>query len=125
MVRAFKNKIKLVYHVNVQVLLFYLLSSFSADVIRVVFGNVLCGGNVNIVLSFSCNVRRCSSVFFIYITIIIINHLTTTIISVLSLTQMLDFLSLYVMLSILLSILVCVAASLFCACLVSVQLSAP
>ena len=35
------------------------------------------------------------------------------------------FLSLYVMLSILLSILVCAAASLFCACLVSVQVSAP
>ena len=43
---------------------------------------------------------------------------------VLSLTQMLVFLSLYVMLSILLSILVCAAASLFCACLVSVQVSA-
>ena len=37
---------------------------------------------------------------------------------------MLVFLSLYVMLSILLSILVCAAASLFCACLVSVQVSA-
>ena len=34
-------------------------------------------------------------------------------------------LSLHVMLSILLSILVCAAASLFCACLVSVQVSAP
>ena len=34
-------------------------------------------------------------------------------------------LSLYAMLSILLSILVCAAASLFCACLVSVQISAP
>ena len=44
---------------------------------------------------------------------------------VLSLTQMLVLLSLYVMLSILLSILVCAAASLFCACLVSVQVSAP
>ena len=44
---------------------------------------------------------------------------------VLSLTQMLVFLSLYVMLSILLSILVCAAARLFCACLVSVQVSAP
>ena len=44
---------------------------------------------------------------------------------VLSLTQMLVFLSLYVMLSLLLSILVCAAASLFCACLVSVQVSAP
>ena len=43
---------------------------------------------------------------------------------VLSLTQMLIFLSLYVMLSIILSILVCAAASLFCACLVSVQVSA-
>ena len=42
-----------------------------------------------------------------------------------SLTQMLVFLSLYVMLSILLSIVVCAAASLFCACLVSVQVSAP
>ena len=39
----------------------------------------------------------------------------------LSLTQMLAFLSLYVMLSILLSILVCAAAGLFCACLVSVS----
>ena len=38
---------------------------------------------------------------------------------------MLVFLSLYVMLSILLSILVCAAASLFCACLVSVHVSAP
>ena len=44
---------------------------------------------------------------------------------VLSLTQMLIFLSLYVMFSILLSILVCAAASLFCACLVSVHVSAP
>ena len=44
---------------------------------------------------------------------------------VLSQTQMLVLLSLYVMLSILLSILVCAAASLFCACLVSVQVSAP
>ena len=38
---------------------------------------------------------------------------------------MLVFLSLYVMLSILLSILVCEAERLFCACLVSVQVSAP
>ena len=44
---------------------------------------------------------------------------------VLSPTQMLVFLSLYVMLRILLSILVCAAASLFCACLVRVQVSAP
>ena len=44
---------------------------------------------------------------------------------VLSLTYMLVLLSLYMMLRILLSILVCVAASLFCACLVSVQVSAP
>ena len=44
---------------------------------------------------------------------------------VLSLTQMLVLLSLYVMLSILLSILVCAAARLFCACLVSVHVSAP
>ena len=43
----------------------------------------------------------------------------------LSLTQMLGFLSLYVMLSILRSSLVCAAASLFCAYLVSVQVSAP
>ena len=44
---------------------------------------------------------------------------------VFSLTQMLVFLSLYVMLSILLSILVWAAIHLFCACLVSVQVSAP
>ena len=44
---------------------------------------------------------------------------------VLSLTQMLVLLSLYVMLSKLLSILVCAAASSFYACLVSVQVSAP
>ena len=44
---------------------------------------------------------------------------------VLSLAQMLVLPSLYAMLSILLSILVCAAASLFCACLVSVQVSAP
>ena len=44
---------------------------------------------------------------------------------VLYLTQMLVLLSLYVMLSILLSILVCAAANLFCACLVSVHVSAP
>ena len=44
---------------------------------------------------------------------------------VLSLTQMLVFLSLYVMLSILLPILICAAASSFCACLVSVHVSAP
>ena len=44
---------------------------------------------------------------------------------VLSLTQMLVFLSLYMMLSLLLSILVCAAASLFCACVVSVQVSTP
>ena len=43
---------------------------------------------------------------------------------VLSLTQMLVLLSSYVMLSILLTILVCTAASLFCACLVSDQVSA-
>ena len=59
------------------------------------------------------------------------NHficLTVLIISmtfVLSLTQMLVFLSLYVVLSILLSILVSAAASLFCACLVSVQVAEP
>ena len=41
------------------------------------------------------------------------------------LIQMLVLLSLYVMLSILLSILVCAAASLICACLVSGQASAP
>ena len=44
---------------------------------------------------------------------------------VLFLAQMLVLLSLYVILSILLSILVCAAANLFCACLVSVQVSAP
>ena len=56
----------------------------------------------------------------IFLTILIISMTF-----VLSLTQMLVFLSLYVMLSILLSILVCAAASLFCGCLVSVQVSAP
>ena len=45
--------------------------------------------------------------------------------SVLSLTQMWVFLFVYVMLSILLSILVCANASLLCACFVSVQVSAP
>ena len=44
---------------------------------------------------------------------------------VLSLTQMLVFLSLYVMLSILLSSLVCAAESLSCACLVSFHVSVP
>ena len=43
---------------------------------------------------------------------------------VLSLTYMSVLLSLYVMLSIRLSILVCAAAGLFCACLVSIQVSA-
>ena len=57
---------------------------------------------------------------FIFLTVLIISMTC-----VLSLTHMLVFLSLYVMLSILLSILVCAAASLFCACLVSVQVSAP
>ena len=57
---------------------------------------------------------------FIFLTVWIISMTF-----VLSLTQMLVFLSLYVMLSIRLSILVCAAASLFCACLVSVQVSAP
>ena len=57
---------------------------------------------------------------FIFLTVYIISMTC-----VLSLTQMLVLLSLYVMLSILLSILVCAAASLFCACLVSVQVSAP
>ena len=57
---------------------------------------------------------------FIFLTVYIISMNC-----VLSLTQMLVLLSLYVMLSILLSILVCAAAGLFCACLVSVQVSAP
>ena len=57
---------------------------------------------------------------FIFLTVLIISMTF-----VLSLTQMLVFQSLYVMLSILLSILVCAAAILFCACLVSVQVSAP
>ena len=57
---------------------------------------------------------------FIFITVYIISMSF-----VLSLTQMLVLLSLYVMLSIRLSILVCAAASLFCASLVSVQVSAP
>ena len=58
--------------------------------------------------------------YFICLTVLIISMTF-----VLSLTQMLVFLSLYVMLSILLSILVCAAASLSCACLVSVLVSAP
>ena len=49
---------------------------------------------------------------FICLTVLIISMTF-----VLSLTQMLVSLSLYVMLSILLSILICAAASLFCACL--------
>ena len=57
---------------------------------------------------------------FIFLTVYIISMSF-----VLSLTQMLVLLSLYVMLSILLSILVCAAASLFCASLVSVRVSAP
>ena len=61
------------------------------------------------------------SVHYIYIYIYIYIYMTF----VLSMIQMLVFLSLYVMLSILLSILVCAAASLFCNCLVSVQVSAP
>ena len=55
-------------------------------------------------------------VHFIFLTLLIISMTF-----VFSLTQTLVFLSLYVMLSILLSMLVCAAASLFCACLVSVQ----
>ena len=57
---------------------------------------------------------------FIFLTVLIISMTF-----VLSLTQILVFLSLYVMLSILLSILVCAAARLLCACLVSVDVSAP
>ena len=57
---------------------------------------------------------------FMFLTVLIISR-----IFVLSLTQMLVFLSLYVMLSILLSILVCAAAKLCCASLVSVQISTP
>ena len=53
---------------------------------------------------------------FIFLTLLIISMTF-----VFSLTQMLVFLSLYVMLSILISILVCAVASLFCACLVSAQ----
>ena len=60
------------------------------------------------------------AVHLIFLTLLII-YMTFA----LSLTQMLGFLSLYVMLSILRSSLVCVAASLFCDCLVSVQVSAP
>ena len=56
---------------------------------------------------------------------IVLRVLIISITFVLFLNQMLVFLSLYVILSILLSILVCAAASLFCACLVSVQVSAP
>ena len=58
--------------------------------------------------------------FIFFLTVLIISMTF-----VLSLTQMLVFLSLYVMLSILLSIFVCEAASLLCACLVSVHVSAP
>ena len=57
---------------------------------------------------------------FIFLTLLIISMTF-----VFSLTQTLVFLYLYVMLSIFLSILVCAAACLFCACLVSVQVSAP
>ena len=57
---------------------------------------------------------------FIFLTVLIISKTF-----VLSLTQTLVFLYLYVMLSILLSILVCAATILFCVCLVSVQVSAP
>ena len=57
---------------------------------------------------------------FIFLTVLII-YMTF----VLPRTQMLVFLYLYVMLSILLSILVFAAASLLCACLVSVHVSAP
>ena len=57
---------------------------------------------------------------FIFLTVYIISMSF-----VLSLTQMLVLLSLYEMLSILPSILVCAAASLFCACLVRVHVSAP
>ena len=57
---------------------------------------------------------------FIFLTLLIMSMTC-----VFPLTQMLVFLSLYVMLSILLSILVCAAASLFCACLVSIQVPAP
>ena len=53
------------------------------------------------------------------------SHIIMSMTFVFSLTQMLVLLSLYMMLSILPSILVCAAASLFCACLVSVQVSAP
>ena len=60
---------------------------------------------------------------FIFLTVYIVYNLYMTF--VISLTQMLVLLSLYVMLSIFLSILVCAAASLFCACLVSFQVSAP
>ena len=56
---------------------------------------------------------------FIFLTLLIISMTF-----VLSLTQMLVILSLLLMLSILLSILVSAAARLFCACLVSVQVSA-
>ena len=53
--------------------------------------------------------------YFICLTVLIL-YMTF----VLSLTQVLVFLSVYVILSILLSVLVCAAASLLCACLVSV-----
>ena len=57
---------------------------------------------------------------FIFLTVFIISMTI-----VLSLTQMLVLLSVYLMLRILLFIMVCAVASLLCACLVSVQVSAP
>ena len=57
---------------------------------------------------------------FHFLTLLII-----TMTCVLSLTQLLVFLSMYVMLIKFISILVYAAASLFCACLTSVQVSAP
>ena len=57
---------------------------------------------------------------FIFLTVLFISMTY-----VLFLIQMLVLLSLYVMLTILLSIFICTAATLFCACLVSVQVSAP
>ena len=68
-----------------------------------------------------CRIHMCPAKdHFTFLTLLIISMTF-----VLSLIQMLVFLSLYVMLRIRLSILVCAATSLFCACLVSVQVSAP
>ena len=61
-------------------------------------------------------IREVHRSYFSFLTLMIISRTF-----VLSLTQMLGFLSLCVLLGILISMFVCAATSLFCACLVSVQ----